>query len=80
MWQTGWAGVRTFVVTRSDGHLQTVQAFEPGKEREALDYLNVARECEGLEAEMFDGDDLVQVVQSHEGFFTEAGSTEARAA
>lgn len=65
--------MRRFVVTRTkDRHeVQTVHAFADEAAREAAVCVDVAREAEDIEAEVFLGDDLLDVVESHKGFFAE---------
>lgn len=67
--------MRQFVVTRTtpDRSVRTVQVFAESDHLEAAVCLDLAREVEGLEAEIFLGADLVDVVRSHENFFAEAG-------
>lgn len=65
--------MRQFVVSRSSKahNVKRVEVFGENEHLEAAACREVAQEIEGLEATIFIGADLSDVVRSHEGFFSE---------
>lgn len=68
--------MKQFLVTRSaETHeVRSVQVYEPDELIEAAVARDVARDLESLEAEIFLGEDLVDVVRSHERYFQGAAA------